>query len=429
MRGLTLPGAEGVASIGNRGSRLTSSFGWVDYSERDKRLMTEVIDVFGEHETRDEFGIGTIRDALSDLFFPGTNTMQTRAKYFLFVPWIYTALEKKGVRSSDVAARARQDEVALIRALMESGLSDGVIGRYSQERLQRLPSNIYWLGLGLWAIRRWPGGQTDYHQSLDAFYARLGMTVRNDDEEAVDGARRNWDTLPSTPAGFPTGATFDLSADEALYLRDKIVLHCRDSLLAWLVLNGTSWEPSETRYAWEHPQLGEFPPATQTHLEQARSLSLAMHGAALIYNLHLARLTKNEELANEYAGAVERWSELIDAELRPSLDLWKLPELWHLVTGINPRVSPQARRFVERWVRHIETTQPASGLADSSEVLRLLRTREVALKGRRARLSHEDARQGWSEHAGIGRLEYRWPVAQQIALDILSGLNGGPNGA
>ncbi len=213
-------------------------------------------------------------------------------------------------------------------------------------------------------------------------------------------------------------------------LRDKIVLHCRDSLLAWLVLNGTAWDVSQTRYVWEHPQRDRFPQATQAHLEHARCLSLAMHGAALIYNLHLARRIENEELVDEYTVAVEGWSGLVDAELRPSLDSWRLPELWRLVTGINPWISPAARRFVERaGLRFIETTQPASGLARNSEVLRLLRTREEALKGKRARLSHKDARQGWSEHSGIGRLEFRWPVAQQIALDILGGLIGGQGDA
>jgi len=30
-----------------------------------------------------------VRDAFSDLMFPGTSTAQTRATYFLLVPWYY----------------------------------------------------------------------------------------------------------------------------------------------------------------------------------------------------------------------------------------------------------------------------------------------------------------------------------------------------
>ena len=33
----------------------------------------------------DEIGIGLIRDAFANYFFPGTSTVQTRAKYFLIV--------------------------------------------------------------------------------------------------------------------------------------------------------------------------------------------------------------------------------------------------------------------------------------------------------------------------------------------------------
>ena len=51
--------------------------------------MLDVVDLFKEQNTRDELGIGAIRDAVADLLFPGTGTVQTRARYFLFIPWIY----------------------------------------------------------------------------------------------------------------------------------------------------------------------------------------------------------------------------------------------------------------------------------------------------------------------------------------------------
>lgn len=37
-------------------------------------------------------GFAPIRDAFADYFFPGTSTIQTRARYFLFVPWIMSLL-------------------------------------------------------------------------------------------------------------------------------------------------------------------------------------------------------------------------------------------------------------------------------------------------------------------------------------------------
>ncbi len=49
-----------------------SYFSWMDYSERERREALDVIDLFSEQDTRDELGIGTVRDAFADLLFPGT---------------------------------------------------------------------------------------------------------------------------------------------------------------------------------------------------------------------------------------------------------------------------------------------------------------------------------------------------------------------
>jgi hypothetical protein len=96
---------------------MTSTFTWLDYSERERRQMLDVISQFREQDTRDELGLGSVRDAFADLFFPGTSTIQTRARYFLFVPWIYRNLENKRVAAEKVAQRARNDEIKLIYAL------------------------------------------------------------------------------------------------------------------------------------------------------------------------------------------------------------------------------------------------------------------------------------------------------------------------
>ncbi len=92
-----------------------SSFGWLDFSEKDRRTALDVISLFDERETRDELGLGSVRDAIADQLFPGTSTIQTRARYFLFVPWLYLDLERRRVSSSRAADYARVQEVKLIR--------------------------------------------------------------------------------------------------------------------------------------------------------------------------------------------------------------------------------------------------------------------------------------------------------------------------
>ena len=41
---------------------------------------------FQEKESRDELGLGSVRDSFADQLFPGTSTIQTRLRYTLFVP-------------------------------------------------------------------------------------------------------------------------------------------------------------------------------------------------------------------------------------------------------------------------------------------------------------------------------------------------------
>ena len=45
---------------------------WLDCSEADQRRAREIVAMFSQPESRDELGLGQIRDALSDTLFPGT---------------------------------------------------------------------------------------------------------------------------------------------------------------------------------------------------------------------------------------------------------------------------------------------------------------------------------------------------------------------
>jgi len=65
---------------------MPSTFSWLDYSDHERRRVLDVVELFGEKTTVDEIGIGSVRDAFADAWFPGTSTIQTTAKYFLLVP-------------------------------------------------------------------------------------------------------------------------------------------------------------------------------------------------------------------------------------------------------------------------------------------------------------------------------------------------------
>ncbi len=75
------------------------------------------MDLFGTEESRDQLGLGSIRDALADLMFPGTSVIQNLLRYMLFVPWIFRLAAS---RTGSTAARldfTRGYEICLINAL------------------------------------------------------------------------------------------------------------------------------------------------------------------------------------------------------------------------------------------------------------------------------------------------------------------------
>ena len=272
-----------------------SSFAWLDYSETRSPHRLYLIDQFRERDTRDELGIGAIRDGFADLFFPGTGTVQTRARYFVFVPWVYQELERRKVCSDAIRARARRDEARLIEALLQSGESEGVIGSQRREQLKRMPSNIYWQGLGRLGILRFHGSQDRYHRSLDRFYKIGGLELRSDDGELVNrNGARNWiATLPPAPDGFPDGATFDLTQPESVFIRERITQAGPHSLFHFFAdLDETV---PDIAAPWEHAALAYAPPPLSDRVEHARCFSEVMQGAALLYNLILARLRHVEE--------------------------------------------------------------------------------------------------------------------------------------
>src|SRR3954463_9262121 len=136
-------------------SRLASR----DHDGAERRRMPEVIELFRERDTVDELGIGSVRDAFSNLLFPGTSVLHSRARYLLFVPWVYCELERQHVSSAEIAARARRDEIRLIDALIRGGEGEGngVIGAVARDRLKQLPSYAYWNGLEVLGIRLYQG--------------------------------------------------------------------------------------------------------------------------------------------------------------------------------------------------------------------------------------------------------------------------------
>ena len=69
--------------------------GWIDFSTTERNKVLSILDLLSEKGTLDELGISPIRDGFANIFFPGTSTIQTRAKYFFIIPYEMKELETK----------------------------------------------------------------------------------------------------------------------------------------------------------------------------------------------------------------------------------------------------------------------------------------------------------------------------------------------
>ncbi len=403
---------------------MPSSFTWLDYSEHNRQRMMDVIDLFAEQATRDELGIGTVRDAFSDMLFPGTSVVQKFARYLFFVPWMYMALERRRVATSRVALLARQEETKLIEVLELAGTGTP-IGHRAREGLKRLPSNIYWQGLGHWGIRLFPGSQDAYHRSFDSFHQAcdLHRARQPERDDEPDGAPpHNWHAgLPDPPPDFPAKADFRLRHAEADYLRERILTTARGTLLAFLVDQG--WPCDPTNFPWEHSQAAEFPASIGEQLRHARHFSETVNGASLLYNLLLAEKAENQELCDEYRTRLQDWAVSL-RDRSEDLARWDRTEFWRIVATGNARIPGPTRDFINEWLDLALSRRPQA-LADLPKAHRLIQVRERQLKKGLARLDNQRALELWNGDAGTAQIDYRWRTAQTIIGDILEGLNDG----
>lgn len=380
--------------------------------------MRQAVALFDESDTRDELGIGSIRDAFADELFPGTSVVQTRLRYALFIPWLYTALEnERTVSSANVARRARKAELDLIPHLLEtSGDTIGVIGRRAGQELQRPPSGIYWLMLNRWGIFRPRWTLDEYHRRWDRLRLEREGQRRTDDRGVLPDAFETWNSeMPPAQQDFPGQSSFDLRYEEAEFLRGRIADSCAGSLLAYAA---TAPQRPDLGVSEPWHAFGDLPGPLTLTLALARRFALLVRGAALVYNLALARHgSGRDELATKLDSELESWAE--EAE-RPRTAGASLDELWAFC-ATRANVSPRTREFLERW-RDLLASNAYAGGARSREALHLVEQRERQLKGSRSRFGNPRALELWGGQSGTGLLTYRWGTAQRFLADLYRGL-------
>lgn len=383
--------------------------------------MLAVVEIFRQRDTVDELGVGVVRDTFSEMLFPGTSTLHTRARYTLFIPWVYRAIERSPTLSQDPWKHARLSEIRLIDALVDSEDSDGTIGSEARATLKMFPSTAYWAVLANWGIRIFPLSQDQYHRWLRAGGTRQSLPLPTSDHK--EGAMGAWHAnLPPTPEGFPQVASFRFETHEAEYLAERIAMKVPGSLLTLLIEQRA--DVSDIDAPWKLPGFVNVPSSIAEQLAHASRFSAVINGAPLLYNLLLAEKSTRAdkaELREDFEHRLADWA----GELRSrehELGGWDRTAFWELVASAGTTTPWPTRRFIDRWFDLAVEGDPgaiAGNLAARKLIIK--REREVKTK-KRARLQNPQSLALWGGDAGTARLAYRWPNAQRVISDIVAGL-------
>lgn len=391
--------------------------GWIDFSEKDRKRALEVIQNLTERGAVDEIGIGVVRDAFSDYFFPGTSTVQTRAKYFLLSPYIIRDVCRKTRGTSvrqvlDEINRQEKEFAAEMKNVLSE--SSGLIGYRVLPGgwVARKPYDIYWNGLRTFGILK---------QNVSISYiirytleqkSRVESTIKGkamedekentgDDTDAGARAKISFWNLPETK-GWENNHSIGLTAEEADFLEERMKQSCKGKLLEIILSNRI-----DVREIGYFDLLCEkvkdiVDDNLRYMLGLAKDFSRFTYCARTLYNLFLL----GEEKVHE------QWSQVeAEPEKFASVDLDAV--FYQLRLDNNPKLK--------KFLKDLQ----ASVLAKDWESCRtVLVEQEKRIKGAsRAKLLTKDKYQNW---IGGGYLDYRYGATRRLLTDIYDAQDAEP---
>jgi hypothetical protein len=386
------------------------NIGWVDFSKSDRDMVLSVLRGLTEPGAMDELGFGTVRDVFSDILFPGTSTIQTRAKYMFIIPYICLELERGGKLSpSEFIALLEQEELALIDVLAVDN-AEGVIGMRSRQTLRRKPSSIYWNALRTYGFFTEHLTLSEYaalfcaKRNTAEYQKSRGKRYTHDEDDTADDADTGkagavfW-RVPAFDPDWRDSLTIDLTAEEAVFMREKILSmpNVSDSLLA-LILCENRLDFCEYDSFTDISAMRDIMPlAMWNDYCLARDFSAFVFGAQIRYNVIYS------EGQNETAN--EQWREY--KENRHTVNLME----------IQARLKPRAS--VMRFLKQFQSLLDNEAALDA-----LIVKREKDLKTpSRAKLTNKELYRYDGNNVNMNPLEYRFGNVKRIVRDIFEGVN------
>ena len=382
--------------------------GFVDFSKEERNKVLLTLRLLGTPTALDELGIGVIRDAFADILFPGISTLQTRAKYFVLIPYLFEKAAHQKLSSGRELYRwlvASEDK--MVETLVKNSESGetGIIGREAlkQNRTVKLkPSSIYWGGLRTFEIVRNP--KITLAAACNVAWARRQkkreikpVTEEDSYDDPTAGHGHAVLFSPLVPdKDFEKNASIVLTRKEAEFLTLKITsaLRSKDTLLAFLIKHRLNFD------SFHEIEVDLLPSDIKQDYLLAKGFSDFIYGAHLRYNVIFSNYQDENML--------ERFIDWRTEFIRRDFNL----------QAILGRISCNyaAAKFCIDFLSTVYQN-------DFKNMDELIISREIEVKGDRSKLlKPEEYRYDPARPAHYYKLDFRFGTAKTIIADIIKGL-------
>ena len=406
------------------------SLGWLDNNQAEQDKIKELLSLLQEKGTLDEIGIGTIRDAFSNLLFPGITTIQTRAKYLVILLYLFQeadAVAQKAAQkgrpytSAQLAQFIDKSQDDLVNVFEKNGLNErGVIGKRTRNVVQK-PAFIYWGALTTFGMVN-PNLSRIQMYDLICYNASETEKKRNPSVKDNNISDDYFEDAPDACLDYPAlyspitwdnsnwreGLNMKLTYDEAEFISRKILSSpaSKNSALAQLLKYYRDNKISCEYKDFDHIPEDALDDKMKAIFQLASEFRKFIFGAHLAYNYLLSG--RNDAFLKE---AFDEWKD-------QDFNLVPLDEIL-----LKTNASAQQRTFLKNLLNYAKAGEWGK-FEDCVE------KREKDLKGNRKKIGTFDyethpyqSPYTSKEDVAVIKLDYRSYRAGTITEDILKGLN------
>ena len=389
--------------------------GWIDFSKTERNNVLNILERLGEKGILDVLGIAAIRDSFSDLFFPGTSTIQTRAKYFCIVPYALKDLELSN-ESNEMILRNRFEDTEKRCAkdfYLNNRNEKGIIGVNAistNSWVKRPPSNVYIAGLrkyGIFNSRMSIGSYihqiSDYNKEKEETFnssKRYGE-VDGTDDKYISSSFKSSLYIPTYNERWKKDLNINLTESEAEFLKDRIIDSCPDSMMATILNKELTEVIKFDSFNDVGGIIDEFPGDVQDEYFNAVSFSRFNKYLNVFYNLVVSN-GENKKAQDEFKYIKENYKSISDIDI-------PLIMYTHAIDN-------------ESLMDFLTDSQKLMQKGDFEGLKDNIKGREVNLKGKdRSRTCNSQKYNDDAWFAGDD-LHYRFFNARDIIADIFHGL-------